>query len=300
MAWSNITAERLDLRARGNGRREDTVAELTLAQAKGAGLELRRVKLAASPALGDGHRITFDILSDGSTASGSAILAPHGAVTAMIDQAHLSGAEFSAQPEIGRLLHAAGVDLRGDVLLREVSAEVSAKGEFSRASGEIAVSGFRGLGLSAEAISPDKALPLRTRFDFDPARAGAPLRLRELRLASISGSADCELKAGGAFMLHLNGEMDPACLDRLLGEWWVSLWKMFFLRERPYAFIDVESHWGSLTSVTKGRAVLKRFDFMGAPFRYVEVSVDADPKRTHIGLHQLGGGDSEADGIYRQ
>jgi hypothetical protein len=71
---------------------------------------------------------------------------------------------------------------------------------------------------------------------------------------------------------------------------------MFFLRERPYAFIEVESHWGSLTSVTKGRALLNRFDFMGAPFRHVEVSIDADPKQTSIGLHRLGGGDSEADG----
>ena len=296
IAWRTLSAERVDLRARGKGSREDTVAELTLAQAKGAGLELRRVKLDARPISGDGHRIAFDILSNGSTANGSAILASTGAVTAMVSHARLSGEEISSQPEIGRLLLTAGVDLRGDVLLREVAAEVSAKGEFSRASGEIALSGFRGLGLSAEAISPDKALPLRTHFDFDPARAGAPLRLRDLRLASITGSADCELKAGGAFMLHLNGELDPACLDRALGEWWVSLWKTFLLREQPYAFIDVESHWGSMSSVTKGRAVLKRFDFMGAPFRYVEVSVDADPKQTTIGLHRLSGGDTEADG----
>jgi hypothetical protein len=296
MAWRNITAERIDLRARGKSRREDTVAELTLAQAKGAGLELRRVKLDGRPISGDGYRIAFGILSDGSTASGSAILASTGAVTAAISHAHLSGAEISAQPELGRLLHAAGVDLRGDVLLREVAANLSAKGEVTQASGEIALSGFRGLGLSAEAISPDKALPLRTHFDFDPTRAASPLQLRDLRLASVTGSVDCELKAGGAFMLHLNGEMEPVCLDRVLGEWWVSLWKMFFLRERPYAFIEVESHWGSLTSVTKGRALLNRFDFMGAPFRHVEVSIDADPKQTSIGLHRLGGGDSEADG----
>jgi hypothetical protein len=296
IAWRNVTAEKLDVHARGKSRREDMVADLTLARTKFAGLEFQRVKLDARPVSVDGYQIAFGILSDGSTASGSAILAQHGAVTAIIDHAHLSGKEISAQPELGRLLHAAGVDLRGDVLLREVAANLSAKGEVSQASGEVALSGFRGLGLSAEAISPDKALPLRTRFDFDPSRAGAPLRLRDLRLASITGSADCELKAGGAFMLHLNGEMDPACLDRVLGEWWVSLWKMFFLRERPYAFIEVESHWGSLTSVTKGRALLNRFDFMGAPFRHVEVSIDADPKQTYIGLHRLGGGDSEADG----
>ncbi len=296
LAWRNVTAEKLDVHVRGKKRREDMVADLTLARTKFAGLELRHVKLDARPVSVDGYRIAFGILSDGSTANGSAILAQNGAVTAIIDHARLSGEEISAQPELGRLLHAAGVDLRGDVLLREVAANLSAKGELSQASGEIALSGFRGLGLSAEAISPDKALPLRTRFDFDPSRAGAPLRLRDLRLASITGSADCELKAGGAFMLHLNGEMNPACLDRLLGEWWISLWKLFLLREHPYAFIDVESHWGSMTSVTTGRALLNRFDFMGAPFRHVEVSIDADPKRTHIGLHRLGGGDSEADG----
>ena len=296
MAWRTISAERLDMHARGKGRREDTVAELTLAQAKVADLEFRRVKLDGRPVSGGGHRIAFDILSDGSTANGSASLAQNGAVTVTIGHAHLSSEEISAQPEVGKLLHAAGVDLRGEILLREIAAEVSAKGELNQATGEVALSGFRGLGLSAEAISPDKALPLRTRFDFDPSRAEAPLRLRDLRLASITGSADCELKAGGAFRLHLNGELAPASLDRVLGEWWVSLWRMLLLREYPYAIIDVESHWGSLTSVTKGRALLNRFDFMGAPFRHVEVSIDADPKQTHIGLHRLGGGDSEADG----
>ena len=296
IVWRTVSAERLDLHARGRGRREDTVADLTLAQVKLAGLELRRMKLDARPISVDGYRIAFDILSNSSTASGSALLAPNGAVTALIRYAHLSGEEISTQPEVGRLLHAAGVDLRGDVLLREVAANLSAKGELRQASGEIALSGFRGLGLSAEAISPAKALPLRTRFDFDPARAGAPLRLRDLRLASITGSADCELKAGGAFMLHLNGEMDPACLDRVLGEWWVSAWKMLFLREQPYAFIDVESHWGSMTSVTKGRVLLNRFDFLGAPFRHIEVSIDADSKRTFIGLHRMEGGDSAAGG----
>jgi hypothetical protein len=296
MAWRNISAERLDVHARGKGRHEDILAELTLAQVKVAGLDFRRVKLDGRPVAGGGHRIAFDILSDRSTARGSASLAQNGPVTVRIGHAHLSGEEISAQPEVGKLLHAAGVDLRGEILLRDIAAEVSAKGELSQATGEVAVSGFRGLGLSAEAISPDKALPLRTHFDFNPSRAEAPLRLRDLRLASISGSADCELKAGGAYSLHLNGEIAPASLDRVLGEWWVSLWQMLLIRENPYAIIDIESHWGSMTSVTKGRVLLNRFDFMGAPFRHVEVSIDADPKQTYIGLHRLGGGDSEADG----
>ena len=296
MAWRTVSADRLAVHAHGKGRREDTVAELTLAQAKVAGLELRRVRLDARPIPGGGNRIDFQVLADASTASGSALVGKDGAVTASVGHAHLSGEEINAQPEVGRLLLAAGIDLRGEILLRDLAAEVSAKGEFTRAAGEVAFSGFRGLGLSAEAISPDKTLPLRTRFDFDPSRVGDPLRLRDLRLASITGSADCELKAGGAFLLHLNGEIAPASLDQVLGEWWVSLWRMFLVREHPYAFIDVESHWGALTSVTRGRVLLNRFDFMGAPFRHVEVSVDADPKQTHIGLHRLGGGDSEADG----
>jgi hypothetical protein len=296
MAWRNISADRLDVHAHGKGRSEDTVAELTLARAKVLGLELSRVRLNARPVVGGGSRIDFDILSDASTASGTATLGQNGAVVATVAHGLISGAEISTQPEVGKLLHAAGVDLRGVILLREITAEVSPKGEFGHASGEVSLSGFRGLGLAAETISPDKALPLRTRFDFEPSRAEAPLRLRDLRIASITGSADCELKAGGAYSLHLNGEIAPPSLDRVLGEWWVSLWQMLLIRENPYAIIDIESHWGAMTSVTKGRVLLNRFDFMGAPFRHVEVSIDADPKRTFIGLHRLGGGDSEADG----
>lgn len=295
MAWRDVTAERLDVHARGRNRREDAVATLTLAQAKAFGFEVRRAEMEAHP-LAAGHRIGFHVQSAASAASGVATIATDGTVALALDHALLSGAELSAHAEVSRVLESAGVDLRGDILLRDVAAEFSAKGEPGRIAGEVAVSGFRGLGLSAEAIAPDKALPLRTRFDFDPARAEAPLRLRDLRLASVTGSADCQLKAGGAFLLHLNGELAPASLDRVLGEWWVSLWRLFYLRENPYAFIDVESRWGAVTSVTKGRVLLRRFDFMGAPFRHVEVSVDADAQQTFIGLHRLGGGDSEADG----
>ena len=296
IAWDVISAERLDIHASGHGRREDAVVELTLAQARFAGVALMRATLTAQPAGDGGSQIGFRILSAASTAVGSAIRGRNGDVVAKVEQANLSGEEIANLPQVGLLLQSAGVDLRGEVLLRDVVAQISAKGELTKTTGEVAVSGFRGLGLSAETISPGKELPLRSRFDFDAARSSAPLRLRDLRLALITGSADCELKAGGAFRLHLNGELAPASLDRVLGEWWVSLWKMFLIRENPYAVIDVESHWGAMAGVTKGRVLLNRFDFMGAPFRHVEVSIDADPKQTTIGLHRLGGGDSEADG----
>ncbi|MEY4307415.1 MAG: hypothetical protein RJA95_783, partial [Verrucomicrobiota bacterium] len=271
-------------------------AELVLSQARYAGLELRRAKFEARPVAGGGNRIAFSLLTDRSSADGSAIIDGQGGILATLGHAHLSGQEIAALPDVGALLQSAGIDLGSEILVRDVVAALSPKGDVVRASGEVALSGFRGLGLSAEAIAPGKDLPLRTRFDFEPTRAASPLRLRDLRLASVTGEADCEPKAGGAFLLHLNGEIAPASLDRVLGEWWVSLWRLFLVRENPYAFIDVESHWGALTSVTKGRVLLNRFDFMGAPFRHVEVSVDADARQTYIGLHRLEGGDSPAGG----
>jgi hypothetical protein len=295
IAWRAASAARLDVRVRGKGLREDTVAELTLAQARFAGMEVSRATLRAQP-VAEGQHLSFRLTTAASLAGGSVLRRHAGDAVIRIEQASLAGAEIAALPDVGGLLTSAGIDLRGEVLLRDVTAALSAQGVLGRTSGEVALSGFRGLGLSAEAISPDKTLPLRTRFDFDPARASYPLRLRDLRLASVTGEADCEPKAGGAFVMHLNGEVAPASLDRVLGEWWVSLWQLFLVREHPYAFIDVESHWGSLTSVTKGRVLLNRFDFMGAPFRHVEVSVDADAKRTTIGLHRLEGGDSAAGG----
>ena len=295
IAWNSITAARLDIHAHGKGRREDANAELTLAQAKVAGMELLRLTLQAQPAARS-ERVGFRLLTAASAAEGTAVIGPDGDATIKVDHANIAGAELAALPEAGKILQAAGLDLRGEILLREVVADFSAKAGFRKAVGEASASGFRGLGLSAEAISPGKDLPLRTRFDFEPGRATAPLRLRDLRLASVTGEADCELKPGGAFTLHLNGEIAPASLDRVLGEWWVSLWKLFLVRENPYAFIDVESHWGALRSVTKGRVLLNRFDLLGAPFRHVEVGVDANPSRTTIGLHRLEGGDSAADG----
>jgi hypothetical protein len=139
-------------------------------------------------------------------------------------------------------------------------------------------------------------LPLRTRFDFVPGRVEQPLRLRDLRLASVVGEADCAVAEGGAFRLTLHGELAPGSLDRVLGNWWIDLWRIFLVRENPYAFIEVQGNWGALTSRTRGRVLMRNFDFMGAPFRRVEVSVDADERRTLIGLHRLQGGTSAVDG----
>ena len=244
---------------------------------------------------GDGFAADFRLLTTASAAEGSARTGDAG-TTLKVAQAIVSGEELSATPAVADALRAAGIDLRGALLMRDAVVVLGADGAVTSAGGEASASGFRGLGLSAETISPAEELPLRARFDYLPTRTAAPLRLRDLRLASVTGEADCQLQAGGAFMLHLHGALAPGSLDKVLGEWWVSLWRLFLVREHPYAFIDVESRWGASTSVTRGHVVLNRFDFMGAPFRHVEVSVDADERQTYIGLRRLLGGDSPADG----
>ena len=178
IAWGPISAERLGIHASGHGRREDAVAELTLAQARFAGVALTRATINAQPTVDGGSRFGVRILSPASTAVGSAIRSRNGDVVAKVEYANLAGEEIAGLPQVGVILQSAGIDLRGEVLLRDGVANISPEGGLGKTTGEVAVSGFRGLGLSAEAISPDKALPLRTHFDFDAARADAPLRLR--------------------------------------------------------------------------------------------------------------------------
>lgn len=290
ISWARWSATRCELRADENG------AEISLADVRGADLELPRVvaRFAGDPRRGGS--IALRIQSRASFAEGSVERLADGRIRARLGHAVMSGDEISAAPVVAGALRRAAVELRGELLLRDGELMLTAAGAPATASGELALSGFRGLGLSADAISPDADLPLRARFDYAAGRTDAQLRLRELRLASVTGEADCALAAGGAFSLRLRGELAPASLDGVLGDWWVSLWRLFLVRENPYAFIDVDGRWGARESMTKGRVLLRRFDFMGAPFRRVEVSVAADARRTHIGLHGLQGGDSAADG----
>ena len=165
------------------------------------------------------------------------------------------------------------------------------------ASGEVSCSGLEAMGLSATTIAPRRNLPLLTRFSYQPERTPYALQLRDLRLASVTGEADCSLDPGGPFVLRLQGELQPACLDRLLGPWWAELWKLFTLNDHPpYATIDVASHWGEQTSEVRGRVHLADFTFLGAPFRSVDVVVQAEAKSTIIGLQRLQGGAVAADG----
>jgi len=299
-AWrdgATVTAARAALRVRGAGRRGEIVADAELTDVRIGEILCRRMNLrAARPSAEQPWTLGFRAHTAASVAGGSLEGLADGTRRLRIDHALVSGQEISTHPAVAPVLLAAGIDLRGDLLLREAEITLTPDGRLLDARGEAGLSGFHGLGLSAKAISPDMDLPLRTRFDFVPGRVEQPLRLRDLRLASVVGEADCAVAEGGAFRLTLHGELAPGSLDRVLGNWWIDLWRTFLVRENPHAFIEVQGHWGALTSRTRGRVLLRNFDFMGAPFRRVEVSVDADERRSLIGLHRLRGGTSADDG----
>jgi hypothetical protein len=299
-AWrdgTTVTAARAALRVRGAGLRGEIVADAELTDVRIGEILCQQMNLrAARLSAEQPWTLGFRAHTAASVGGGSLESLADGTRRLRIDHALISGQEISTHPAVAPVLLAAGIDLRGDLLLREAEVTVSPEGRLLGARGEAGLSGFRGLGLSAEAISPDMDLPLRTRFDFLPGRVEQPLRLRDLRLASVVGEADCAVAEGGAFRLTLHGELAPGSLDRVLGNWWIDLWRTFLVRENPHAFIEVQGHWGALTSRTRGRVLMRNFDFMGAPFRRVEVSVDADERRTLIGLHRLQGGTSAADG----
>jgi hypothetical protein len=299
-AWrdgATLTAGRATLRVRGEGVAGEIQASAELTDVRSGAIVCQQVRVEGSRPSADGPwALGFRAHTDASFLAGKLRTMPDGNRRISIGHAMVSGLEVAAHPSLAPVLLATGIDLRGDLLLRDGEITLAPDGRLLRAEGEAGLSGFRGLGLSAEGISPDRDLPLRTRFDFAPDRGEQPLRLRDLRLASVIGEADCAVAEGGPFRLTLHGDLAPASLDRVLGNWWIDLWRTFLVRENPYAFIEVQGNWGAVTSRTRGRVLMRGFDFMGAPFRRVEVSVDADERRTLIGLHRLRGGRTEADG----
>ena len=188
--------------------------------------------------------------------------------------------------------------MEGAILLADLDVRFAPEAWTVRgATGRISCGGLRALGLGAEAIAPGAGSGLNADVCFDATAADFPLVLGRLDLAGVHGEAHCSLRAGGPFRLNLRGELAPPCLDRLLGDWWVQLWGLFRLTAKPHAIIEVEGAWGQpLSTTTRGVTTLAGFRFMQAPFRSVAVRIDADARRTRIGLERLAGGDQEADG----
>jgi len=239
-----------------------------------------RVRTATSAA-----DVSWRRLADGS----SQLLCP---------SATLSAEDLGQIPAVRTALTEGGVGLEGAILLADLDVRFAPEAWTVRgATGRVSFGGLRALGLGAEAIAPGAGSGLNADVRFDAAAADFPLVLGRLDLAGVSGEAHCSLRAGGPFRLNLRGEIAPPCLDRLLGDWWVQLWGLFRLTAKPHAIIEVEGAWGQpLSTTTRGITTLAGFRFMQAPFRSVAVRIDADARRTRIGLERLAGGEQEADG----
>ncbi|MFM7242399.1 MAG: hypothetical protein ACKO3A_10050, partial [Opitutia bacterium] len=212
--------------------------------------------------------------------------------------ATLSDEDLRRIPAVPAALTEGSIGWDGSLLLADLDLRLAAETwTVLGASGRASFGGLRALGLGAEAIAPGAGSGLSAAFRYDAVAPDFPLILERVDLAGVRGEAHCSLRAGGPFRLNLRGELAPTCLDRLLGDWWVRLWGLFQLTARPHAIIEVEGAWGRpLSTTTRGVATLGAFRFLQAPFRSVTVRIDADARRTRIGLERLAGGAQEADG----
>jgi hypothetical protein len=304
LSFRDITAGQLTLQLDGTDSLVDTQGHLSLdavSVAQFSGLSLRsKLSRTLSPSGQASLRARFNAATATSSVHGLAIWTPAATATERdgfslrIPEGQIAAVDLHrAVPAIETALAPLAGDLTGVLNLSDIQAERTAAGW--RVDGEVSFSGLDVLGLSPRAVAPSRNLPFSTKFSFAPERTPYALLLRDTHLASVVGEADCSLDPGGPFALRLRGELQPSALDRLLGDWWIDLWKLFAAKQHPYATIDVNSHWGDHQSEVRGRVLLQEFTFMQAPFRSVEILVDADAKGTKIGLHRLNGG-GQVDG----
>jgi hypothetical protein len=299
LAFRDLQAGQLTLQFDGTDSLVETQGNLSLDEvsvAQFSGLSVRaHLARTLSPDGQASLRARFAAATAASSVHGLALWTPAKQPTEADDfslripEGQVAAADLlRALPSIETAFAPVAGELTGVLNLADIHARRDQAGW--QVDGAASFSGLDILGLSPTAISPKQALPFSTKFSFVPDRQPHALQLRDLRLASVGGEADCSLDPGGPFELRLRGELQPSALDRLLGPWWVDLWKLFDAKRRPYATIDVKSHWGDHTSDVRGRVLLEDFTFMHAPFRSVHVLVDADAKGTKIGLHRLSGG----------
>ena len=308
LAFRDLQAGQLTLQFNGTADLVETQGDLSLEEVSVdhfAGLSLRaHLARTVSPQGQASLRARFAAATATSSVQGLAVWTPATKATDAdefslhIPDGQIAAADLlRAAPNIATAFAPMAGELTGVLKLADIHVRRDHAGW--RADGAASFSGLDILGLSPTSIAPAQVLPFSTKFSFVPDRQPFALQLRDLRLASVGGEADCSLDPGGPFELRLRGELQPSALDRLLGAWWVDLWKLFEAKRRPYATIVVKSHWGDHTSEVRGRVLLEDFAFMHAPFRSVHVLVDADAQGTRIGLHRLNGGgpdDGAVDG----
>jgi hypothetical protein len=293
-----ISARRLALQLDGTAALAETQGQLSLdAVAVGAftGLDIRTtLTRTLAPAGVASLRARFRAATAASNLSGLAVWTPGtdaqagDLFTILIPEGQIAAEDVRrALPNLDAAWAQVNGDLSGVLNVADVAVTKDAAGW--RAEGAASFSGLQALGLSPHAINPSQDLPFSARFSFVPQRTPYALQLRDVQLASVGGEADLSLEPGGPYVLRLRGELQPSALDQMLGEWWTGAWKLFKTQRRPYATIDVSSHWGDRASEVRGRIRLDDFTFMRAPFRSVEVLVDADAKGTRIGLQRLSG-----------
>ena len=298
LSFRDIQGGQLTLQLDGSGNLVETQGHLSLdavTVGQFSGLSLRsKLSRTLSPTGQASLRARFDAATATSTVHGLAIRTPATTTTELdgfslrIPEGQVAAADLHrAVPAIATALAPLAGDLTGVLNLSDIHAQRTPAGW--QVDGEVSFSGLDVLGLSPRAVSPARDLPFSTKFSFVPERTPYALLLRDSHLASVAGEADCSLDPGGPFALRLRGELQPSALDRLLGDWWINLWKLCVAKQRPYATIEVHSHWGDHQSEVRGRVLLQDFTLMQSPFRSVEILVDADAKGTQIGLHRLSG-----------
>jgi hypothetical protein len=298
LSFRDIQGGQLTLQLDGSGNLVETQGHLSLdavTVGQFSGLSLRsKLSRTLSPTGQASLRARFDAATATSTVHGLAIWTPATTTTELdgfslrIPEGQVAAADLHrAVPAIATALAPLAGDLTGVLNLSDIHAQRTPAGW--QVDGEVSFSGLDVLGLSPRAVSPARDLPFSTKFSFVPERTPYALLLRDSHLASVAGEADCSLDPGGPFALRLRGELQPSALDRLLGDWWINLWKLCVAKQRPYATIEVHSHWGDHQSEVRGRVLLQDFTLMQSPFRSVEILVDADAKGTQIGLHRLSG-----------
>lgn len=290
-------ARRVALIASGQGL--DAKAWRAVARATDvAGLDLPAADVRLEASGGEQAPWRAQVRTAGSIVELSWLRLPDGTSELRCPRAMLSLDELKMIPAFRTGLADAGLALDGSLLLADVEVRCAPETWAVRtAAGRVAFGGLRALGLDAAGIAPGAGASLNADFRYEATAPAFPLTLTRLDLAGVRGEAHCALRAGGPFRLNLRGPIAPASLDTLLGRWWVQLWSLFGLTERPHAVIEVEGAWGQpLSTTTRGAVTLAGFRFMQAPFRSVAVRIDADAHRTWIGLERLAGGAAETDG----